>query len=307
MINSKTKKGYVINIPSSFHGYDAIEILGSGSSSIVVLIEDQITHERYSAKIISKTDAENSSKPNSIFKEIQILKSISHPNIIKYHDSFKIKNEDEEEFYVIVTEYCEKGNLSSYLNNEKCTDEKLKKEIICQFLSAVQYLHEKGISHGDLKMDNILLTSDLTVKLCDFGFCRTKIIVGEDCKNGSLYYAAPELFFKGYFNALKSDVYAIGITLYLINELQFPFQDGDEDFVIKQIMNSSLSIRNDMNPQLKSIIERCTNRNPQLRPTVKEILNSDYFKNEKNQIFIKKHQVSVSSNIKNNNCILNLI
>lgn len=276
MIQSKTKEGYPINIPSSFHGYKVIEHIDSGSSSIVLLIEDQLTHQNFSAKVMSKADAISINKLESVFNEINVLKSLSHPNIIKYIESFEIKNEDEEEFIVLITEYCEKGSLLSYMKNEGIKNEEIKNKIIYDFLKAIQYLHKKGISHGDIKTENILLNTELTAKICDFGFCRTVIIVGEEYKNGTLHYAAPELFYKGYFNALKSDIYAIGITLYSIFELEFPYESNSANTIMNQIVKGSLSFRNDMNKQLRKLIERCTHMNPQLRPDIDDILEDEF-------------------------------
>ena len=228
MIQSNTQDGYEIKIPSSFRGYKVEELLGCGSTCIVVLVENENTHEKYSAKIISKTDVESRNLLESIKKEIKVLKSLSHPNIIKIEETFEIKNNNEEEFIVIITEYCEYGDLLSFATNEGFKNEKMMKKIILNFLEGIEYLHNKGISHGDIKAENILLGKEMTPKLCDFGYCRTSIIAGDESKNGTLYYAAPELFHKGQFDTLKTDIYAIGITLYSLAELQFPFKDGNQ-------------------------------------------------------------------------------
>lgn len=275
MFQSRTEEGNPINIPSSFNGYKIVDLIDTGSSSIIVLVENQSTHERFAAKIIPKEYGINDNKIEYVNNEIKILKTLSHPNIIKYIDSFEIKNNDKE-FIVLITEYCEKGNLLSYIENENALNENMKKKIIRELLSGVQYLHEKGISHGDIKVENILLNSDFTVKLCDFGFSRTLIVVGDDYKNGTLYYAAPELFYKGYFNALKADIYAIGITLYSFFELQFPYKGENDEEIIQQIIKGQLTYNENMNNNLKKLIQQCTNMNPQLRPSIENILNNEY-------------------------------
>lgn len=281
MISFDTQNGYQIKIPTSFHGYNFIKLLGRGGTCIVILVEDQKTQEKFSAKIISKEDVSKRNAYDSVIREINVHKSISHPNIIQFHESFEIQNDDEEEFIVIVMEYCEKGDLLTYVTEYGFKSEVFKKKIIHDFLKAVQYLHSQEISHGDIKADNILLDSHLNPKLCDFGYCRTHTRASDEYKRGTLYYSAPELLKKGYFNTLKADIYAIGITLYTLSELAFPFHKGSDDYVIDQITNGNLSFKYNMDLKLRKLIKKCTDINPLNRPTIDEIINDEYFTNEK--------------------------
>lgn len=277
MIQATTQDGYPINIPVSFHRYKIIQYLGCGSSCAVFLVEDENTSELFSAKIMARLDIEQRNMENIIQNEVRVLQAISHPNIIKIQEFFSMKNEIEEEYYAMIMEYCANGDLLSYATSHGFTDESEKKKIITGFLSAVKYLHQNGIAHGDIKSENILLDDNYTPKLCDFGFCRTNRIAGNDSKNGTLYYAAPELFSKGEFDTFKTDIYAIGITLYSLSELQFPFRSGDQNFIIQQIISGSLSIRNGLDYRLKRLVEKCTSMNPQCRPTIEDIIHDEYF------------------------------
>lgn len=274
----KTEAGFPIIIPCSFNGYKVIKHLASGSTSIVVLVENEKSHEQFVAKIISKKDSIENDFFETIVNEINVLKTLSHPHIVKLHESFEIKNEGEE-YIVMIMEYCENGDLLLYVTNRKSCDESLLKKIIIGFLEAVQYLHHKGISHGDIKPENVLLDSNFSPKLCDFGFCNTNLIAGDDSKNGTLYYSAPELFTDGEYNTLKVDIYAIGITLYSLSELRFPFKDGDDESIVKQIIANKLSINNHINSQLRQIVIRCTDKEPMNRPTISAILKDPYFTN----------------------------
>lgn len=280
MIQAATQDGYPINIPTSFHGYSVIKYLGCGSTCAVFLVEDENTHELYSAKIMARIDIEKRNMEKSISNEVSVLQAISHPNIIKVEAFLCMKNELEEEYYVMIMEYCANGDLLSYATGHGFTSESEKKKIINGFLCAIKYLHQNGISHGDIKSENILLDENYTPKLCDFGFCRTNRIAGDECKNGTVYYAAPELFSKGEFDTFKSDIYAIGITLYSLSELQFPFRNGDQNFIIQQTVTGNLSIRNGMDSKLKKLVQKCTCMNPQCRPSIESIIHDDYLTNE---------------------------
>lgn len=302
MFNSITQEGYKIDIPSSFKGYNVLKQIGNGGTCIVVLVEDQITKKKYAAKVLSKTNIAENNILESINKEINVLKSLSHPNIIKVYDSFDIVNEEnEEEFIVIIMEYCEKGDLLTYINNIGFKNEKLKRKITIDFLKAIQYLHNKEISHGDIKAENILLNSKFSVKLCDFGFCRTRLIAGNESKKGTLIYAPPEMFQEGKFNTLKADIYSIGLTLYSMSEMQLPFTSENQDLIVQQILNGFLSFPIGFDKKLEKLIKRCTSLNPLHRPSIEEILKDDYFlANDSNQInkqkFLRQIKIKSSRN-----------
>ena len=109
MYNAKTQDGYEINIPITFNNYRFIKHIGCGSTCIVVLVENDENHGKFSAKIMSKKDIENRKLLDSVTNEINILKELDHPHIIKIYDTFDIKN-DRKEYIVIIMEHCENGN-----------------------------------------------------------------------------------------------------------------------------------------------------------------------------------------------------
>ena len=307
MIQANTENGYLIRIPKEFGCYKFIDILGCGSTSIVGLVEDVNTGKRYSAKIISTTDIAQRKLTYSIEKEIAIIQEVYHPNIIKIRESFEIHNDKQDEFIVIIMEYCPKGDLLTLAVHHKIKKEEIK-SILIGFLESIKYLHSRGISHGDIKSENILLGSNNRAKLCDFGYCRTTFIAGDESKNGTLYYAAPELFRKGQFDPFKSDIYAIGITLYSLFELQFPFKDGDQRYIIKQIVSGQLSFRSGINKQLKNLVLKCTDKDPINRPTIEEIINDEFFDVEGKKIASKDNnlaQLNLINHKLNQNSLLN--
>ena len=114
MFSTLTDNNYNIQVPTELHGYKIIKEIDRGCSSAVVKVLEIITSQYYAAKIIPKKYMENKNQAEMIFKEIEILKSVRHPNIVKYYDWFEIKNNQEEEFFVIVEEYCPNGNLFDY-------------------------------------------------------------------------------------------------------------------------------------------------------------------------------------------------
>lgn len=293
---AKTDDGYLICIPESFHGYKFIKILGSGGTSVVCLVKDEISNQLYSAKIIPKGYIKEKMLLHQIKTEISVMKMADHPNIVKFHEHFKIKNEYGESYIVIIMEYCENGDLYTFLEEKRFKNELQKKRIINQFLDAIKYLHKKGIAHGDIKPENILLDSEYNAKLTDFGFAKTNEIAGDDEKNGTLFYAAPELFVRGKYNTFKTDIWSIGITLYCINQNNFPYIKGNQLFIVDQITSQSFHFAKNVPSSLKKVFERCTS-NADDRPSIEELMNDDFFcfndkptdcfKNDLEQIYSK--------------------
>lgn len=276
MIRAESDEGYAINIPISFHGYRFRDIIGSGSTSAVILVIDENTGEKFTAKIIPKSYVRNKKLHNQIKTEISVLKEVDHPNIVKFHEHFEFTNEYHESYIAIIMEYCANGDLLSYLNLKRFKDEEQKHKIIRQFLDAIKYLHKKGIAHGDIKPENILLDSEYNAKLTDFGFAKTNEIAGDDEKNGTLFYAAPELFVRGKYNIFKTDIWSIGITLYCINQNNFPYIKGNQAFIVDQITSQSFHFAKNVPSLLKKVFERCTS-NAEDRPSIEELMNDEFF------------------------------
>lgn len=277
MIHAKTEGGYPINIPLAFHGYKLIKIIGFGSTSIVALVVEESTEKYFSAKIISKKDVEKKNITYSIQKEIGVMYEIDHPNIVKIYKEIDLKNKYNELYTVVIMEYCENGDLLTFITERGFDNEYQKQKVMKGFLEAIKYLHKRGISHGDIKPDNILLDKDFNPKLTDFGFCRTTLVAGDESKKGTIYYAAPELLVHGDFNTLKSDIWSIGITLYSISENEFPFKSGDSRFIANEIKSGNLSIGENVSKDLREIVERCTRIRPEDRPSIDELVKDNFF------------------------------
>lgn len=277
MYYDSTIQGYFIEIPEHIHQYKLIKPIGKGGTSIIALCEDQKTHNLYAAKITSKKDTKNTQFLRYIENEMNILRKCDHPNIVKLYDSFEFKNKNNnDEFIIIIMEYCENGDLLDFEKTHKM-EAKEKKEILLNILNAIKYLHQHSISHGDIKADNILLDHNFVPKLCDFGFSRNQLICGEDSKFGTLYYLAPELILTGEFNALKSDIWAIGIMLYTLAGFHYPYKKGTESEIIDQILKGNLILNKQIDSNLLNIITQCTKIDPSQRPDIEQIITNKYF------------------------------
>jgi serine/threonine protein kinase len=158
--------------------------LGKGAFGEVYLTSKQGCKEKFATKKIDKKFASNPRAKKYLDNEIAILKEIKHQNIIKLYEV-----QETTQFYYLVMEYCNGGGLSDCLDKykkkfKKPFPEETVQYLMRQIISAINYLHKKGILHRDIKLDNILLNYEneedrknnniqkAQVKIIDFGFAR---------------------------------------------------------------------------------------------------------------------------------------
>lgn len=133
---------------------------------------------------------------NKVRQEYKILKKARQANIVRLYESF-----DTESHIVYVMEVCGGGDLLTYVRRRRKLKEDHAKFLFKQIIKGLQYVHSKGVLHRDIKLDNILLTSEGEVKICDFGVSKLvnnpNSLQTEQC--GTPAYIAPEVFRgKGY-------------------------------------------------------------------------------------------------------------
>ena len=183
---------------NSFDNYIEVKKIGAGAFAEVILCDHILTHTSRAVKLIHKSGlSKQQIDPVYMLKEIQILKSLDHPNILKCYEIF----EDDLKYYV-ATEYCSGGDLFAEILKLKKFTEAQAAEVMFQLLSALTYCHDKKVIHRDLKPENVLLLGDdqnFIIKVADFG---SSCILDKERRLsgcfGSAYYVAPEVLLGDY-------------------------------------------------------------------------------------------------------------
>uniref|UniRef100_A0A1I8FYX6 non-specific serine/threonine protein kinase n=1 Tax=Macrostomum lignano TaxID=282301 RepID=A0A1I8FYX6_9PLAT len=144
--------------------YRLMKTIGKGNFAKVKLAKHVVTGKEMAVKIIDKTQL-NSSSLQKLHREVKIMKTLDHPNIVKLYEVIAA-----EKTLYLVMEYASGGEVFDYLVAHGRLKEKEARVKFRQIVSAVQYCHQKCIVHRDLKAENLLLDADLNIKIADFGF-----------------------------------------------------------------------------------------------------------------------------------------
>lgn len=206
------------------------------------------------------------------------MENCEHPNIVKIYDCI-----DSGKFIIIVLELVAGMSLSQYL--EKIKDHKIDEQtganIFKQIVSAVDYLHSKGIAHRDLKLENILITPTNEIKLIDFGF---SIWIKKEGKMklfcGTPTYMAPEIINKPEYEAPPVDIWALGVILFTLLVGVFPFISSRNSELYRRITKGIFSFPEHVSIQAQKLISDMLTVDPSKRIFSNEILKYTFFDNK---------------------------
>ena len=203
--------------------YELRELIGVGGMAYVYKAYDSIDDRTVAVKILKDEFANNEEFIRRFRNESKAIAILNHPNIVKVLDvGFG------EHLQYIVMEYIDGITLKEYLDQRRDIRWKEAVHFTVQILRALQHAHDKGIVHRDIKPQNIMLLSDGTIKVTDFGIARlsrseVRATVGGDKAIGSVHYISPEQA-RGEITDEKTDLYSVGVMLYEMLTGRLPFE-----------------------------------------------------------------------------------
>eukprot|EP01123_Difflugia_compressa_P007976 TRINITY_DN2263_c0_g2_i1.p1 TRINITY_DN2263_c0_g2~~TRINITY_DN2263_c0_g2_i1.p1 ORF type:complete len:246 (-),score=47.88 TRINITY_DN2263_c0_g2_i1:123-803(-) len=211
--------------------------------------------------------------------ELSVLSRLKSPYIVNLIGAFTSHNHN-----YIVMEYLP-NNLHNYLttSNEETSPSFTRFKIATDILNGLHYLHQHNIIHSDLKDANILLTSNLNAKICDFGVSKLKSLtstgtIAGPSVAGTLRWMAPELsLVEGTKTSKCSDVFSFGVILWQLYSFKIPYSECVMDIQIiykwaKMQNQIVLSVPDKMPKNVSDVMVNCLNWDPKQRPTSKQLL-----------------------------------
>ncbi|XP_075822040.1 serine/threonine-protein kinase SIK2 isoform X3 [Microtus pennsylvanicus] len=246
--------------------YDIEGTLGKGNFAVVKLGRHRITKTEVAIKIIDKSqlDAVNLEK---IYREVQIMKMLDHPHIIKLYQVMETKS-----MLYLVTEYAKNGEIFDYLANHGRLNESEARRKFWQILSAVDYCHGRKIVHRDLKAENLLLDNNMNIKIADFGFgnfFKTGELLATWC--GSPPYAAPEVFEGQQYEGPQLDIWSMGVVLYVLVCGALPFDGPTLPILRQRVLEGRFRIPYFMSEDCEHLIRRMLVLDPSKRLSIAQI------------------------------------
>jgi len=255
--------------------YRKIRVLGKGGFARCYEVFDEQNHQSLAAKIIPKKNLIKSRAKQKLISEIKIHKSINHENIVKFEHYF----EDAEYVYLLI-ELCHNQTLHELLKRRKKLTELEVQYYILQLIKALQYLHNLKIIHRDLKLANLFISESMNLKLGDFGLATRLNFDGERRRSlcGTPNYIAPEILDGKNGHSFEVDIWSLGVIIYILLIGRPPFETNNVKETYKRIRlrNYSFPQNARISEPAKELIQNILVLNPYKRPSLEEILKSDF-------------------------------
>jgi polo-like kinase 1 len=251
-------------------------LLGKGGFAKCFEFTCQDTKKIYAAKVVVKASLVKSRAKQKLISEIKIHKALHNQNIVGFEHYF----EDTENVYILL-EICHNQSLNELLKRRKTLTE-IEVQCFCvQLIKALKYLHSHRIIHRDLKLGNLFLTDKMELKVGDFGLATKLEFEGEKKRTvcGTPNYIAPEILDGKIGHSYEVDVWSLGVIIYTLIIGKPPFETQDVKTTYKRIKMNSYSFpeRAVISDAAKSLITEILNSDPLKRPSLEQMINSDFF------------------------------
>ncbi|WP_447972583.1 protein kinase domain-containing protein [Nitrospira sp. Kam-Ns4a] len=252
--------------------YDDIVRIGGGGMGTVYRATDRVLRRKVALKFMKDELKQAADAVQRFIREAQAASHLKHPNIIAIYD---IHVGDP---VFIAMEHVEGRSLREILREGPLAPE-LVRAIATQLCAALGYAHSQGVVHRDIKPDNILLTGEGQVKIADFGLAHLDLAVSSLTHTGALlgtpWYMAPEQILGKPVDG-RTDLYALGVTLYELLTGRVPFAEGDVAYrhvhevpLVPGLLNPKVS------QPLEALVMKCLEKRPEDRPPTADALNRE--------------------------------
>ena len=248
--------------------------IGQGAYAIVRTGVKKANNMKFAVKTYEKTKLLDPHRKRSVQREIEILGTLRHQNIVKLFETI-----DTSKQLHLVLEHIGGSSLHSYLKRRpnRRLEEPEARRIFKQVLLGIEYCHHKLVTHRDIKLENILLDDSNNIKIIDFGF---STCFSHDKKVkmfcGTPSYMAPEIVARVEYSGPPADVWALGVLLYVLLCGCYPFKAQVDKELYKKIQYGQFTIPSHVSQGARGLINRIMRVDPKKRPSVHDILKDNW-------------------------------
>ncbi|XP_060088502.1 serine/threonine-protein kinase PLK2-like isoform X1 [Heteronotia binoei] len=264
---------YFIEDPGTGTLYKRGQLLGKGAFGRCYKFTDTSTNNIYAVKVVSQSRVSRLDNRGKVEREIELHSQLKHRNVVGFHRHFS----DQENIYMVL-EYCSRKSLAHILKARKTLTEPEVRFYLKQIISGLQYIHQQGIIHRDLKLSNFFITKNMQVKIGDLGLATREEQAnrrrGVVC--GTPNYLAPEVVAKK-GHSFKSDVWALGCIMYTALTGCSPFEITHKQEMYQCIREGRYPMPSHLSPSARDLIGKLLAPEPAARPSLEEALNHVFF------------------------------
>ncbi|KAK7265298.1 hypothetical protein RJT34_32916 [Clitoria ternatea] len=250
--------------------------IGEGAFSKVKLAVNVNNGQQVAIKVIDKLMIMENNLNYQVKREIRTMKLLDHPNIVRIHEVIGTKTK-----IYIVMEYVSGGQLLDRMSYTGRLNECEARKLFQQLIDAMDYCHNKGVYHRDVKAENLLLDSKGNLKVSDFGLSaleKPNDVLNTRC--GSPCYVAPELLLSRGYDGAAADVWSCGVILYELLAGSLPFEDQNLMSLYGKICKAEYKCPPWFTQSQKKLIAKILQPRPGKRITIPDIIEDEWFQTD---------------------------
>ena len=272
VLNFRTKR---VPPPTTVNFYKYGKLIGRGAFGKVYLGIHKLTGLKVAIKAIDKANIRDERKRRKVLQEVCVMKRIKHRNVVKLFEVF-----ESSRHLLMVMEYAGGGDLLQLIKSRKKITESEARVVFGQVVDGIRACHRKNVIHRDIKLDNILLNSDLScAKICDFGVSRIAKFgekVHEQC--GTPAYLAPEIIAGRGYEPFYVDIWSLGVLLYAMVSGTVPFKAKTLSELHKLILKGNYEFPEELSSELADLVKLMLNPIPHFRIQLNDIYNHPWLR-----------------------------
>ncbi|KAM4625111.1 serine/threonine-protein kinase PLK4 isoform 1-T1 [Polymixia lowei] len=262
-----------VSIGDKIEDFKVLTLLGKGSFACVYRAKSVNTGVEVAIKTIDKKAMQKAGMVQRVTNEVEIQCRLKHPSVLELYNYFEDSN-----YVYLVLEMCHNGEMSRYLKDRKMPfSEDEARHFMNQILKGMLYLHTHGIMHRDLTMSNLLLTSNMNVKIADFGLATQLKLPNEKhfTMCGTPNYISPEVATRS-AHGLESDVWSLGCMFYAFLVGRPPFDTNTVKHTLNKVVLGEYEMPRHVSLEAQDLIHQLLQRDPAHRPSLSAVLDHPF-------------------------------